>query len=56
MAVSTVVMATGYLIELLLAKLFFCGFGGKNFAHWKPHLVNLDLLSTVPPVAVSCYG
>jgi hypothetical protein len=49
----SVVVAAGYLLELLLAKLGFCGFGGKRIAHWKPHLVNVDLLSIVPPYQLS---
>jgi hypothetical protein len=39
MAVSTVVVAAGYLIELFLAKLGFCRFGRKSIAHWKLPIV-----------------
>ena len=39
MAVSTVVVAAGYLIELFRAELGFCRFGGKSIAHWKLPIV-----------------
>jgi hypothetical protein len=46
MAVSTVVVAAGYLIELFLAKLGFCRFGRKSIAHWKLPIVPWSLVST----------
>ena len=39
MAVSTMVVAAGYLIELFLAKLGFCRFGRMSIAHWKLPIV-----------------
>ena len=46
MAVSTVVVAAGYLIELFLAKLGFCRFGRKSTGHWKLPIVPWSLVST----------